>query len=364
MPLYFCCCYTSFSLIDNEIVILSSTQTFFWVGVGNELMTGMTLKKNAMKMMMTKPMTMKKRNVQYLKLYEKKQVKKRPGRKSRWCPKSLDDFIDIIVNNDLYKKKLIFVNTKNQSNGIIYEKVLQELKQRASSRGDKFTFKVPQLRTKFKKCVSICKQAALTQKTATGIKRFQEEEGLGKWFAALYEVVKTRDSCQPDQALEPSSSEKSFNDDADNQDAAELFVPVKKIRKRVTAKDKLDTTTTEVLNLVREAVSTDPTRDLLNFMREEMDKSRQHELQLFQMLQSRRTNSGSDLYHHQATTYPAYPPTQPYTQNNSVAPVYYPAWQGGLGQSQTTQSLLPGGSYGVPSSTSGVLSNDRHLTIL
>ena len=250
---------------------------------------------------------------------KKKQVKKRPGRKSRWCPKSLDDFIDIIVNNDLYKKKLIFVNTKNQSNGVLYEKVLQELKHRASSRGDKFTFKVPQLRTKFKKCASICKQAALTQKTATGIKRFQEEQGLGKWFAALYEVVKTRDSCQPDQALEPSSSEKSFNDDDDNHDAAELFVPVKKIRKRVTAKDKLDTTTTEVLNLVREVVSNDPTRDLLNFMREEMDKSRQHELQLFQMLQSRRTNSGSDLYHHQATTYPAYPPTQP-THLHSLTP--------------------------------------------
>lgn len=87
------------------------------------------------------------------------------------------------------------------------------------------------------------------------------------------------DSCQPNQALELCSSEKSFNDDDDNKESAELFVPVKKIRKRVTAKDKLDTTTTEVLNLVREAVSNDPTRDLLNFMREEiMDKSCQQEV--------------------------------------------------------------------------------------
>ena len=363
MPLYFCCCYTSFSLIDNEIVILSSTQTFFLGGCRKRADDRDDVEEECNEDDDDKTDNDEEEECAVPQVVRKIQLKKRPGRKSRWCPKSLDDFIDIIVNNDLYKKKLIFVNTKNQSNGVIYEKVLQELKQRASSRGDKFTFKVPQMRTKFKKCVSICKQAALTQKTATGIKRFQEQ-GLGKWFAALYEVVKTRDSCQPDQALEPSSSEKSFNDDADNQDAAELFVPVKKIRKRVTAKDQLDTTTTEVLNLVREAVSNDPTRDLLNFMREEMDKSSQHELQLFQMLQSRRTNSGSDLYHQQATTYPAYPPTQPYTQNNSVAPVYYPAWQGGLGQSQTTQSLLPGGSYGVPSSTSGVLSNDRHLTTL
>ena len=135
-----------------------------------------------------------------------KTVKKRPGRKSKWCPKSIDDFIDIIVNNDLYKK-LIFVNTNNQSNGVICGKGLEELKQRASSRGDKFIFKVPQLRSKFKKCVSLCKQAALTEKTATGIKRFQEEQGFGKWFAALYEVVKTIDSYQPNQALEPCSSE-------------------------------------------------------------------------------------------------------------------------------------------------------------
>ena len=91
----------------------------------------------------------------------------------------MDDFINIIVNNDLYKK-LIFVNTKNQSNGVIYRKVLEELKQRASSRGHKFIFKVPQLRSNFKKRVCICKQAALTEKTATGIKLFQEEQGFGK----------------------------------------------------------------------------------------------------------------------------------------------------------------------------------------
>ena len=62
------------------------------------------------------------------------------------------------------------------------------------------------MRTKFKKCVSQCKQAALTQKTATGIKRYQEDRGFGKWFIALFDVVKTRNSCQPERALEPSIS--------------------------------------------------------------------------------------------------------------------------------------------------------------
>lgn len=59
------------------------------------------------------------------------------------------------------------------------------------------------------------------------------------------------------------------------------------------------------------------------------------------MLQSGRTNSGSDLYHHQATTYPAYPPRQPYTENNSVAPVYYPVWQG-VGTKPTHSIFIAG----------------------
>lgn len=124
----------------------------------------------------------------------------------------------------------------------------------------------------------------------------------------MYEVVKTRDSCQPDQALEPSSSGKSFDDGDDNQEAGELFVPVKNSRKRQTTKEKLDATTTEVLNIVREAVSNDPTKELINFMREEMEKSRQHELRLFQMLQTQRANSGG---HYQQATYPAIPYVEP-----------------------------------------------------
>ena len=74
---------------------------------------------------------------------------------------------------------------------------MKEVKARASARGEHFDFSANQLRSKFKKCVSLCKQAALTQKSATGIKRFQEDQGLGTWFTTLFEVVKTRESCQP-----------------------------------------------------------------------------------------------------------------------------------------------------------------------
>ena len=104
--------------------------------------------------------------------------KKKSGRKSAWRPEDVDDFIDIVVSNSCYKRKLIFTNTKCQRNGEIYEDILTELKKRTSARGKELKFSVKQLRTKFKKSVSDCKQAALTIRTATGIKRFQEDRGL------------------------------------------------------------------------------------------------------------------------------------------------------------------------------------------
>lgn len=43
-------------------------------------------------------------------------------------------------------------------------------------------------------------------KTASGIARFIEEKGYGKWFDLLYPLAKTRDSCKPKNACGPSAS--------------------------------------------------------------------------------------------------------------------------------------------------------------
>ena len=45
----------------------------------------------------------------------------------------------------------------------------------------------------------------MTVKTASGITRFQDEKGYGKWFNQLFPLIQTRASCQPEQAIEPSS---------------------------------------------------------------------------------------------------------------------------------------------------------------
>lgn len=114
--------------------------------------------------------------------------KKKPGRKSRWSREAIDDLTDIIVSNDKFKTKLIFQNTKNQQNRMLYESILRELKKRGEERGEEITFSVPQLRTKFKKCVGECKKAALVIKNKTGIKRFQDSKDYSAWFSQLFAV--------------------------------------------------------------------------------------------------------------------------------------------------------------------------------
>ena len=108
------------------------------------------------------------------------------------------------MTSEYFKKKLIFQNIKNHKNAEIYGKVLKELKSRAHARDESVNFTIIQLRNKFKKVVVECKKAAaLIMKTASGIRRFQDERNYGPWFNQLFELVKTRDSCQPEQAIEP-----------------------------------------------------------------------------------------------------------------------------------------------------------------
>ena len=95
--------------------------------------------------------------------------------------------MNIILENEKYKTKLLLTNTKNVKNRLYYDQVITELKKRFEERDEEFTYNVPQTRSKFKRCVSICRKAALTIKTASGIKRFQEEKEFGfKNFAKLF----------------------------------------------------------------------------------------------------------------------------------------------------------------------------------
>ena len=73
---------------------------------------------------------------------------------------TLDDLLHIITCDEQYQRKLIFTNTNDQNNSIIYEEVLKKLTVRANERGEKLSFNIKQVSTKFKWCVSDCKKAA------------------------------------------------------------------------------------------------------------------------------------------------------------------------------------------------------------
>ena len=83
---------------------------------------------------------------------------------------------------------------------------LRTKKERAEKRGEEVPFT---LQTKFKKAVDDCKKVILIVKTATGIKKIEEERGYGKWFPNLISYVKTRESCNPELSVEPSACSSS-----------------------------------------------------------------------------------------------------------------------------------------------------------
>lgn len=237
------------------------------------------------------------------------------GPRGLWKQYLVDDLVDIVITNEYYKKRLIFVNTKTQQNGKVYEKVLKELKSRSEGKGKSVPFTVGQVRTRFKKCISECKKAALTIKTATGVKRFQDEKNYGVWFDRLFELVKTRDSCRPDLATEPlmNVSVTDCNDDVDNEDqdlakdhpSAQRFVPVKTAPKKRKRRGDNTEILTEAVNLLKTAVENDASKEMLAFLKEDIEKSREHELKLFKLLCTQDKVQ-------QPTVYPPAPSYNPY----------------------------------------------------
>lgn len=131
---------------------------------------------------------------------------KKKGRKGSWSEKQVGDMIDVICDSENFQKKLIFTGKNTE----VYQKIQSELWQRYEAKGldaiSCFPFSPEQMRTKFKRCVGDCKKAALLRKPASGIAALHEEKEYGPWFNRLFSLVKSRDSCQPERAKEPSAS--------------------------------------------------------------------------------------------------------------------------------------------------------------
>ncbi|XP_046854719.1 uncharacterized protein LOC124447762 [Xenia sp. Carnegie-2017] len=161
------------------------------------------------------------------------------------------------------------------------------------------------MRNKFKKCIGECKHAAMTIKTASGIKRFQEGKGYGIWFKQLFQLVQSRDSCRPEMAIEPSvSSDISSSSSSGNPSLIDLeeeeeirqleegedsvkksFVPMK--RRKLSTKDNVG----EAIALLKTMVDNDPSKELLRFMQDEAEVARKHEIEMTKLFLNCLTSS-------------------------------------------------------------------------
>ena len=56
-----------------------------------------------------------------------KKAAKRAGRKSSWGDNITGDLVDIVCEDEYFRKKLIFTNNKTQKNSEVYEKVIKQM---------------------------------------------------------------------------------------------------------------------------------------------------------------------------------------------------------------------------------------------
>ena len=70
----------------------------------------------------------------------KKSVKKK-GRKGTWKETLVNDLVDIILENDTYRTKLLLTNAKN---GIYYDQVVNEMKEKYKTKEEDFSLDISQ----------------------------------------------------------------------------------------------------------------------------------------------------------------------------------------------------------------------------
>ena len=212
----------------------------------------------------------------------------------------------------VWEERYICTNTKNSKNAEIHANVLKELDQRHED--GSFPFCVDQLRNKFKKCISECWKIALTVKTSTGVKRVQDEKQLGAWFNQLFPLVQTRDSCNPDMAVESSSSlqlsdgepvkrasdnrtptDEQSSDGLDQGDDSDKkqFVPIRKGRRKKVKSQNSSSALSTAVELFEKVVNNDPTTQLIYFFKEENQRALEHELKLMELFMSQRQPAAS-----------------------------------------------------------------------
>ena len=205
--------------------------------------------------------------------------------------------IDSILEDDELKEKLLLTNVKNSKNSAYYEKVIKKLKGRCQARDEVFEYDVKQTREKFKRCIGICKDAAMKIKTASGITRFQEDKEYGTWFNKLFNVMKSTANCQPEQSIEPDSQNYGSSSDSEERGTnsnssarkqeknkkRKSFVPIHETTKN--ASKKREENLNKALESIQESLKNDPTHELLSLLKEGSQRQQQRDERFFTLME-------------------------------------------------------------------------------
>ena len=79
-------------------------------------------------------------NDELLKTFRPKKTFNKKGRKSSWPQEIVDDMVKIICSDDHMVKRLIFENTKNSRNAMLYAKIIKEVKKVCADRDQEYQY--------------------------------------------------------------------------------------------------------------------------------------------------------------------------------------------------------------------------------
>ena len=168
-----------------------------------------------------------------------------------------------------------------------------------------------------------------------------------------------RDSCSPELAIEPSVSKEENNkmtknegivtDEHKNSSFGE-FVPVKSVP---TKRQKKEDPLVKAIHLMRTAIENDPTKELIKFLKSDIEKSREHELKLYQMLLTHSNPSPQPqcTNHHGNYVTPGVVNQGPSISPHQFAPQCdYALWDGNHNSFRPIPSMAPSPSFSSNSS--------------
>lgn len=168
---------------------------------------------------------------------------------------------------------------------------------------------------------------------------------------------KTRDSSSPELTIEPSASKEENNQPTENEDILDEhknssvgeFVPVKTVP---TKRQKKEDPLVEAIHLMKTAIENDPTKELIKFLKSDIEKSGEHELKLYQMLLTHSNPSPQPQYanHHGDYVAPNVVNQAPSTPHQFAPQCDYASWDGNHNSFRPIPRVAPSPSFSSNSS--------------